>query len=232
MYERLQKLNLVTSHRTATTLIHLIGKDHDELVKKWRDRLTEGLNHKVFPIMKWAYREAVDPPPPPPPPPPPQVFLDLSTANNTNKTNIFMYITESPAKITLQGSSVFHSDVTPFGIQNWETDSDDSDEDYTEESSGSDSDGDLDYTSDEEVLSSSDGEDADCDSDFEFPMIQEAHESTAGDSTPSSTQVVPSAIYTFKLCGDNLDTTVKVRYMRSDKGNRSLHYFHSYAVLD
>ena len=36
----------------------------------------------------------------------------------------------------------------------------------------------------------------------------------------------------FKLCGDNLDKTVKRRYMRSDEGNLSLHYFHSYAVLD
>ena len=64
-------------------------------------------------------------------------------------------------------------------------------------------------------------------------MMQEAQESTVGDSTPSCTQVVPSSTYTFKLCGDNIDKTVKARYMNSDEGfNRSLHYFHSYAVLD
>lgn len=39
-------------------------------------------------------------------------------------------------------------------------------------------------------------------------------------------------VSTFKLCGDNVDKTVKRRYMRADKGNLSLHYFHSYAVLD
>lgn len=31
-------------------------------------------------------------------------------------------------------------------------------------------------------------------------------------------------LFTFKLCGDNLYKSVKRRYMRSDKGNLSLHY--------
>ena len=35
-----------------------------------------------------------------------------------------------------------------------------------------------------------------------------------------------------KLCDDNIDKMVKRRYMRSDKGNLSLHYFHSFAALD
>lgn len=39
-------------------------------------------------------------------------------------------------------------------------------------------------------------------------------------------------LFTFKICGDNIDKTVKRRYMCSDKGNLSLHAFHSYAVLD
>ena len=37
---------------------------------------------------------------------------------------------------------------------------------------------------------------------------------------------------TFQLCGDNIDKSVKRRYMRCDKGNHSLHYFHSYTALD
>jgi len=36
----------------------------------------------------------------------------------------------------------------------------------------------------------------------------------------------------FRLCGDNLDKTIRRRFMRSDKCNISLHYFHSYAVLN
>ena len=36
----------------------------------------------------------------------------------------------------------------------------------------------------------------------------------------------------FKLCGDNLDKTVKRRYMLSYERNQSLQYFHSYVVLD
>lgn len=34
----------------------------------------------------------------------------------------------------------------------------------------------------------------------------------------------------YRICGDNIDKTVRPRYMRSDKANKSLHYFHSYAV--
>lgn len=34
----------------------------------------------------------------------------------------------------------------------------------------------------------------------------------------------------YRICGDNIDKTVRPRYMRSDKKNVSLHYFHSYAV--
>lgn len=37
----------------------------------------------------------------------------------------------------------------------------------------------------------------------------------------------------FRLCGDNIDKTVRQRYMRSDfHGSSSMHYFHSYAVAD
>lgn len=37
----------------------------------------------------------------------------------------------------------------------------------------------------------------------------------------------------FKLVGDNVDKTVKARYMRMDRySNKSLHYFHCYAVLN
>ncbi len=36
----------------------------------------------------------------------------------------------------------------------------------------------------------------------------------------------------YRFCCDNIDKTIKTRYMRSDKQNVSLHYFHSYAVLN
>ena len=35
-----------------------------------------------------------------------------------------------------------------------------------------------------------------------------------------------------KLVGDNVDKTVKTRYMRIDQQGRSLHYFHAYATQD
>ena len=38
---------------------------------------------------------------------------------------------------------------------------------------------------------------------------------------------------TYRLCGDNIDKTVRARYMRSERGKpESIHYFHSYAALD
>lgn len=116
-----------------------------------------------------------------------------------------------------------------MGYLDLEKDSDDDDDDYAPESSSSESEeGSLDDMSDEdeEMLSSSDGEsDSSCDIDFALPVVPEA--ATGADSTPSSTQEC------IKLCGDNIDKTVKARYMRSDKGfNWSLHYFHSYALLD
>lgn len=42
-----------------------------------------------------------------------------------------------------------------------------------------------------------------------------------------------STLTQHKLCGDNIDKTVRQRYMRSDRhGTSSLHYFHSYAIAD
>ena len=35
----------------------------------------------------------------------------------------------------------------------------------------------------------------------------------------------------FKLCGDNIDKTVKPRYMTITKQSQSFNYFNSYAVL-
>ena len=34
----------------------------------------------------------------------------------------------------------------------------------------------------------------------------------------------------YRICGDNIDKTVRPRFMRSDRKNTSLHYFHAYAV--
>lgn len=36
----------------------------------------------------------------------------------------------------------------------------------------------------------------------------------------------------FKIVGDNIDKTIKPRYMRFDRQTQSLHYFHSYAIKD
>ena len=42
----------------------------------------------------------------------------------------------------------------------------------------------------------------------------------------------PSPWFGFKMVGDNIDKMIKPRYMRTDRQNKSLHYFHMYAVQD
>ena len=116
----------------------------------------------------------------------------------------------------------------------------DDDDLYVPESSSSESDLDIsdvdsELSDDECVLLSSDeGSDSDSSMDLELATTLQANESMNTDGY--SLKMVDTAgsvcIYTFKLCGDNVDKTVKVRFMRFDKGNISLHYFHSYAVLD
>ena len=34
----------------------------------------------------------------------------------------------------------------------------------------------------------------------------------------------------FRLCGDNIDKSIRRRHLRSDRRNQSLHYFHTYAM--
>ena len=52
-------------------------------------------------------------------------------------------------------------------------------------------------------------------------------------STQCVTEPSSSGHTMYRLCGDNLDKTIKPRYMRSDTHkSESMHYFHSYAVAD
>ena len=57
-------------------------------------------------------------------------------------------------------------------------------------------------------------------------------EGSGREELQGNVNVASKQLCTFKLCGDNIDKCVKRRYMHADKGNLSLHYFHSYAVLD
>ena len=62
--------------------------------------------------------------------------------------------------------------------------------------------------------------------------VHEMHKRSEMDTAPSA----PSAStchLVYKLVGDNIDKAVKARYMRVEGSrNQSLHYFHSFAVLD
>lgn len=57
---------------------------------------------------------------------------------------------------------------------------------------------------------------------------------TERDDTRTLSQCQPSNQIFYRLCGDNIDKTVKHRYMRSDYFQESIsfHYFQSYAIAD
>ena len=57
----------------------------------------------------------------------------------------------------------------------------------------------------------------------------DACSSNSSFSYESPSEIIP---FTYKLVGDNIDKNVRPREMHSDVQNRSLHYFHSYAVRD
>ena len=50
--------------------------------------------------------------------------------------------------------------------------------------------------------------------------------------TTDATSSVCSVWQGFKIIGDNVDKNVKPSFMRINTSTLSLHYFHSYAVLD
>lgn len=74
-------------------------------------------------------------------------------------------------------------------------------------------------------------------------IINNYYYSYAGIDTPTiaptnevvhaSSSVITPQSFSFKLVGDNIDKGVKPRFIRAEKfANRSLHYFHSFAVLN
>ena len=98
-------------------------------------------------------------------------------------------------------------------------------------------------TSEEEYSTEDDSDGDECSSESE--MEEEAdvntlnlQESTATsrqprEEEPGALQQPTTTLTLYRLCGDNIDKTVRHRYMRCDsQGTISLHYFHSYAVAD
>ena len=112
-------------------------------------------------------------------------------------------------------------------------------EEVTEES---DSDSDSSWksispiTSDEEYQTDSDEEELSESEVEEAPPAQastDAHTSKNSSITLQS-ECQPTHIILYRLCGDNVDKTIKHRYMRVDcpGGSISIHYFHSYGAAD
>ena len=59
----------------------------------------------------------------------------------------------------------------------------------------------------------------------------QSNQISADSATNQTTSGLPRA-RGITLVGDNVDKTVKTRYMRADQQGKSLHYFHAYAVQD
>lgn len=113
-----------------------------------------------------------------------------------------------------------------------------------DDTSDSDSDNSLRFnispiTSEEEYCTSeSSGNESDVndhdatESDYSNPSQHSNHDMQLTPSADSTTSPL-STRTTYRLCGDNIDKTVKQRYMRYGIAKpNSIHYFHSYAVAD
>ena len=49
---------------------------------------------------------------------------------------------------------------------------------------------------------------------------------------PKDSTMTHQRWYGFKIVGDNVDKNIRPSFQRLDRQTRSLHYFHSYSVLD
>ena len=65
------------------------------------------------------------------------------------------------------------------------------------------------------------------------PSLSESNVSLAGSTITNSQQLVSPQLWNgFRIIGDNIDKNVKPRFYRMESQVRSLHYYHSYALLD
>ena len=96
-------------------------------------------------------------------------------------------------------------------------------------------------TSEEEYWTDSDEEESSESDVEEVPTDSYTHQATSNpqhigenSSVMLQSEVHPICIILYRLCGDNVDKTIKHRYMRINihEGSISLHYFHAYAVAD
>ena len=53
-YTRLQKLGVCMSHRSTLRMVDSLGKDHDEVVRKWQEELKETINTEM--VMTFIYQ--------------------------------------------------------------------------------------------------------------------------------------------------------------------------------
>ena len=95
-------------------------------------------------------------------------------------------------------------------------------------------------TSDEEYWTDDSTEDSSSESDTDTEEAISKPQSTVvtmsnlqSTGEDSECEHQPASVTFYRICGDNIDKSVKHRYMRSDfQVSSSLHYFHSYATAD
>ena len=67
--------------------------------------------------------------------------------------------------------------------------------------------------------------------DMKLPLCS-SPDSDSEEIFPSTSSEGHGHLHGIKIVGDNIDKTVRRRFMCCDRQTRSLHYFHSFAVLD
>lgn len=169
------------SHKSVTRLITQLGKDHDQVVKNWRDSFLLDLETLSVP----SYSEQCE------------------NNESTSESDSCEYSSEEDNIELVDDDSCIISSCT---------------------------------CSSDDITCSSD--DVACSSDYAPEQFHSGPLMVCPPQVLEASNIIkilpglPIQMKHkgFRLCGDNLDKSIRRRHLRSDKRNQSLHYFHAYAV--
>ena len=204
VYDRLQKLNISMSHSQLLRLVDKLGSDHDARVLNWRDSLTAKMENSISPQVC--------------------IYSNVSAISLFNYSWDYLTVRVfcSDPYIMYEGDHLSSSDESLDSDPQFDSDSDysyqavspiTSEEEYDTSESTDESENALSKSA--SLPSSS------------FSLDHQEVCLSAREQNDSHSQTK------YCLCGDNIDKTVKQRYMRSGTQKAgSIHYFHSYAVAN
>uniref|UniRef100_A0A1X7T9Q8 DUF6589 domain-containing protein n=1 Tax=Amphimedon queenslandica TaxID=400682 RepID=A0A1X7T9Q8_AMPQE len=203
VFSRLMPLELVVSRSTVISLVDEFGKDHDALVKTWQSNITNSL----------------------------ALIIQSSTLQIQNYPTTRSLLIDTDDDYDEDFDEDYH-----FEYDLESNDNDDSDDDDDKKSDDIDDDANNGNDDNDDSFTDNDTDDDDetdgdilCD-DIEAPpyspMTRDTVEIMETDNDAQESQII-----SFKIVGDNIDKNINPRYRRTNNKVKSLHYYHSYAVL-